>query len=53
MQELDVEGLFWRPEAPDRKIAGRLRFDPTGDAILSFIEPLRLSRTENTTISLN
>ena len=52
MQELDVEGLFWRPEAPDREIAGRLRFDPTDGAILSFIEPLRFSRTENTRMSL-
>ena len=52
MQELDFEGLFWRPEAPDRKIAGRLRFDPTAGAILSFIEPLRFSRTENTRMSL-
>ena len=52
MQELDLEGLFWRPEAPDREIAGRLPFDPTAGAILSFIEPLRFSRTENTRMSL-
>ena len=52
MQELDLEGLFWRPEAPDREIAGRLRFDSTGGAILSFIEPLRFSGTENTIMSL-
>lgn len=40
--------LFWRPEEPDHKLAGRLRFNPTDGAILSFIEPLRLSRNNNT-----
>ena len=49
MQELDLEGLFWRPEEPDRQLAGRLRFDPKDGAVLSFIEPLRLSRTDNAT----
>ena len=38
MQELDLEGLFWRPEAPNRENSGRLRFDPTDGAILSLIE---------------
>ncbi len=37
--KLDVEGHFWRPDRPDRKMAGRLRFDPTDGAILSIIEP--------------
>ena len=46
MQELDLEGLFWRPEAPDREIAGRLRYDPTDGAILSLIEPFRFTATD-------
>ena len=36
---LDLEGLFWPPDRPDRKMAGRLRFNPTDGAILSIIEP--------------
>ena len=52
MQELDLEGLFWRPEAPDREIAGRLRFDPTDGAILSLIEPFRFTTADETRIPL-
>ena len=52
MQDLDLEGLFWQPDAPDHEIAGRLRFNPTDGATLSLIEPLRFSRTENTTTPL-
>ena len=52
MQELDLEGLFWRPEAPNREIAGRLRFDPTDGAILSLIEPFRFNTTDGTRIPL-
>ena len=37
--KFDVEGHFWRPDKPDQKMAGRLRFDPTDGAILSIIEP--------------
>lgn len=51
MQELDLEGLFWRPEAPDREIAGRLRYDPTDGAILSLIEPLRFPATDGAKIT--
>ena len=51
MQELDLEGLFWRPEAPDREIAGRLRYDPTDGAILSLIEPFRFTATDGAKIT--
>ena len=51
MQELDLEGLFWRPEEPEHKLSGRLRFNPTDGAILSFIEPLRFSGNKTTTMS--
>ena len=51
MQELDLEGLFWRPEAPDREIAGRLRYDPTDGAILSLIEPFRFNATDGAKIT--
>ena len=52
MQELDLEGLFWRPEAPNRENSGRLRFDPTDGAILSLIEPFRFNTTAGTRIPL-
>ena len=39
MTDLDVEGLFWRPDRPDRKMAGHLQFGPTDGAILSIVEP--------------
>ncbi len=45
MKKLDVEGLFWRPEEPERKIAGHLRFDPADGATLSLVEPMRFSTT--------
>ena len=38
VEELDIEGLFWRPEAPENKIAGRLRFNRSDGAILSLID---------------
>ena len=36
-EELDVEGLFWLPERPDRQVAGRLRFDAAAGAKLNLI----------------
>ena len=41
MQELDLESLVWRPEEPDHKLAGRLRFNPMDGAVLSFLMLLR------------
>lgn len=52
MQELDVEGLFWRPEEPERKIAGRLRFDSADGATLSLVEPTRLNATGVTRVPI-
>ena len=53
MQELDVEGLFWRPEEPDRKIAGHLRFNSTDGAILSLIEPWQFNPTDGSSVPLS
>ena len=52
MKELDVEGLFWRPEEPERKIAGRLRFDQTDGATLSLVEPMRFNATGVTRVPI-
>ena len=52
MKELDVEGLFWRPEEPEHKIAGRLRFDPADGATLSLVEPMRFDGTGVTPVPI-
>ena len=52
MKELDVDGLFWRPEEPERKFAGRLRFSPTDGATLSVVEPMRFNATGVTRVAL-
>ena len=36
---LELEGLFWRPDASDRRMPGRLLFDVTDGARLTIIEP--------------
>lgn len=48
MKELDVDGLFWRPEEPERKFAGRLRFSPTDGATLSVVEPIQFNAAGDT-----
>ena len=52
MKELDVEGLFWRTEEPERKIAGRLRLDPADGATLSLVEPMRFNATGDTRVPI-
>lgn len=37
MEELDVDGLFWLAGQPDKKVAGRLKFDAANGAELNLI----------------
>ena len=37
MENLDIEGLFWKAANPDDKVAGRLRFDSDDGARLNLI----------------
>lgn len=53
VKELDLEGLFWRVEAPEHQIPGRLRFGPTDGGILSLIKPFRFRTIDGTNGSLD
>ena len=41
LEQIVVNGLFWLPEMPERRVAGILTYDPAGNSTLALIGSLK------------